>query len=137
MNVTGGEVWEMAQLGGEGFLGLEEVVRVGESDGFPQGFSLEVPQLEGVVHAARNDSLAGSVEVGRQNLVPEMVEWQNQVREEKVPDANSYFNILTAGGVVVVIKDVAMFSCLLEERFMKTRIKTLLFDFEHFKILGN
>ena len=79
----------MAQLGGEGFLGLEEVVRVGEGDGFPQGFSLEVPQLEGVVHAARNDPLAGSVEVGRQNFVPEMVEWQNQVREEKVPDANS------------------------------------------------
>ena len=87
----------MAQLGGEGFLGLEEVVRVGEGDGFSQGFSLEVPQLEGVVHAARNDSLAGSVEVGRQNLVPEMVEWQNQVRRKY--QTRIQINILTAGGV--------------------------------------
>ena len=63
MNVTGGEVREMAELGGEGFLGLEKVVRVGEGDGFSQGFSLEVPQLERMIHPTRYDSVAGPVKV--------------------------------------------------------------------------
>ena len=67
MDVSCRKVGEMHQFRGEGILGLVEVVA--QLAYFGQSFRVEFPQLERVVHSARDDELAFGVKVGAEDFV--------------------------------------------------------------------